>query len=188
MTFLLVLLGAVLVQLLAETYYRKNWDKKLRASLRFQSPCIWEGEESLLTETIENEKRLFLPMLQAGFGVSRNLYFGQEENTSVSDKSYKRDIFSVMGRQRITRQVPFLAKKRGYYEIDKIELVTRGLLFQSELYKTCKEKTSLYVYPGRIQGPESELFFRRLSGIIETGYWRTPFNSGEFGNIPLWTP
>lgn len=168
MAFLLILLGAALVQLLAETYYRKNWDKKLKVSLRFQASSIWEGEESLLTETIENEKRLFLPMLQVGFGVSRNLYFGQEENTSVSDKSYKRDIFSVMGRQRITRQVSFLAQKRGYYEIDKIELVTRGLLFQSELYKTGKERTSLYVYPGRIQGLEGELFFRRLSGIIET--------------------
>ena len=68
MAFLLILLGAALVQLLAETYYRKNWDKKLKVSLRFQASSIWEGEESLLTETIENEKRLFLPMLQVGFG------------------------------------------------------------------------------------------------------------------------
>lgn len=187
MALLLVLLGAVLVQFLAETYYRKNWDKKLKVSLRFGSASVWEGEESFLTETIENEKLLFLPMLQAGFSVSRSLYFGQEENASVSDKSYKRDIFSVMGRQRITRQVPFLAKKRGYYQIDKIELLTRGLLFQGELYKTCEEKASLYVYPGRIRGIEGELLFRRLSGMIETRdrILEDPF---QFRGIREYTP
>ena len=113
MIFLLILAGGLLARFLAEKYYEKNWNKRLKAEIRFQQEPVFQGEQGFLTETIENDKRLFLPALQAGFAVSRNLSFGQEENTSVSDQSYKRDIFSVAGRQRIIRQVPFEAVKKG---------------------------------------------------------------------------
>ena len=97
MIFLLILAGGILAQFLAGIYYEKNWRKGLKVEVHFQGEPIFQGEEGFLTEIIENAKRLFLPTLQAGFAVSRNLSFGQEENTSVSDQSYKRDIFSVMG-------------------------------------------------------------------------------------------
>ena len=109
MTILLVLLGAVLIQYLAGVYYKKNWDRQLRMTLHFEETAVTEGEEGTLTEIIENRKWLFLPMLQAGFMVNRNLSFSEEENASVSDNTYKRDIFSVMSWQRIIRQVPFSA-------------------------------------------------------------------------------
>ena len=143
MIFLLILAGGLLARFLAEKYYEKNWNKRLKVVIRFQTEPVFQGEEGFLTETIENDKRLFLPALQAGFAVSRNLSFGQEENTSVSDQSYKRDIFSVMGRQRIIRQVPFEAVKRGYYEIRKVDLVTRGILLSGEMYHTIPCSTYL---------------------------------------------
>ena len=136
MVLLLILAGGILAQILAEKYYEKHWTKGLKVEIRFQKEPVRQGEEGFLTETIENEKRLFLPVLQAGFAVSRNLSFGQEENTSVSDQSYKRDVFSVMGRQRIIRKVPFQALKRGYYEIQRTDLVTRGILLAGEQYET----------------------------------------------------
>ncbi|MFQ6804489.1 MAG: hypothetical protein ACLRT5_06245 [Lachnospiraceae bacterium] len=82
-------------------------------------------EEARLTETIANEKRLFLPLLQVGFRVHRDLWFADGENTSVSDQCYKRDIFSVGGYQKITRTISFRCTHRGYYEMDEVELVTR---------------------------------------------------------------
>ena len=100
--------------------------------------------------------------------MSRNLSFGQEENTSVSDQSYKRDIFSVAGRQRIIRQVPFEAVKRGYYEIRKVDLVTRGILLSGEMYHTIPCGTYLYVYPKKMAGERGELLFRRISGVYES--------------------
>ena len=136
--------------------------------IRFQPEPVFRGEQGFLTETIENDKRLFLPALQAGFAVSRNLSFGQEENTSVSDQSYKRDIFSVAGRQRIIRQVPFEAVRRGYYEICKVDLVTRGILLSGEMYHTIPCSTYLYVYPKKMAGEKRELLFRRISGVYES--------------------
>ena len=168
MIFLLILAGGILAQLLAEKYYEKNWRKRLKAEIRFQRKPVFQGEEGILTEIIENDKILFLPALQAGFAVSRNLSFGQEENTSVSDQSYKRDIYSVMGRQRITRQVHFLAVRRGYYEIKKVDLVTRGILLAGEMYHTVPCSTYLYVYPKKISGENWGQLFWQISGVHES--------------------
>ncbi len=187
MIFLLILAGGILAQFLAGIYYEKNWRKGLKVEVHFQGEPIFQGEEGFLTETIENAKRLFLPTLQAGFSVSRNLSFGQEENTSVSDQSYKRDIFSVMGRQRIIRQVPFEAVRRGYYEIQKVDLVTRGILLSGEMYHTVPASTYLYVYPKRLSGENWEMFFRRISGIYESRkrLLEDPF---QFRGIREYTP
>ena len=76
MIFLLILAGGLLARFLAEKYYEKNWNKRLKAEIRFQQEPVFQGEQGFLTETIENDKRLFLPALQAGFAVSRNLSFG----------------------------------------------------------------------------------------------------------------
>ncbi len=187
MILLLILAGGILAQILAEKYYEKHWTKGLKVEIRFQKEPVRQGEEGFLTETIENEKRLFLPVLQAGFAVSRNLSFGQEENTSVSDQSYKRDVFSVMGRQRIIRKVPFQALKRGYYEIQKTDLVTRGILLAGEQYETLPCSTYLYVYPKRISGEKWETLFRRISGVYESRkrLLEDPF---QFRGIREYTP
>lgn len=167
MTVLLVLLGAGLAQFLAGVYYKKNWNRHLSVSLHFEESAVTEGNRGIMTEVIENRKWLFLPMLQAGFTVSRNLNFSEEENASVSDNTYKRDIFSVMSCQRITRQVPFLAVKRGYYEITQAELLTKGPLLSGELYSTCPVNTYLYIYPKKERKEACRELFQKLSGVLE---------------------
>ena len=67
MIFLLILAGGLLARFLVEKYYEKNWNKRLKVVIRFQTEPVFQGEEGFLTETIENDKRLFLPALQAGF-------------------------------------------------------------------------------------------------------------------------
>lgn len=187
MILLLILAGGILAQILAEKYYQKNWARGLKVEVRFQEEPVRQGGEGFLMEIIENEKGLFLPVLQAGFAVSRNLSFGQEENTSVSDQSYKRDIFSVMGRQRIIRKIPFRTLERGYYEIQKIDLVTRGILLADEHYETLLCNTYLYVYPKKISGEKWETLFRRISGVYESRkrLLEDPF---QFRGIREYTP
>ena len=53
MTIFLLLLGAVLLQFLAEWFYRKNWDRHLELDVKFQEQPVHEGEIAYLTETIE---------------------------------------------------------------------------------------------------------------------------------------
>ena len=52
--------------------------------------------------------------------------------------------------QKIQREIPFLAGKRGYYEIEQAEVLTRGLLMNREMYLTVPVSTHLYVYPRTI--------------------------------------
>ena len=178
MTIFLLLLGAVLLQFLAEGFYRKNWDRHLELDVKFQEQPVHEGERAYLTETIENRKWLLLPMLQAAFRVHRNLFFEEEENTSISDYTYKRDIFSVLFYQKIQREIPFLAGKRGYYEIEQAEVLTRGLLMNREMYLTVPVSTHLYVYPRTIPFSGMEIPFKKLMGqvLVRQRMYEDPFS------------
>lgn len=178
MTIFLLLLGAVLLQFLAEWFYRKNWDRHLEVNVKFQEQPVHEGEKAYLTETIENRKWLLLPMLQAAFRVHRNLFFEEEENTSISDYTYKRDIFSVLFYQKIEREITFLARKRGYYEIEQAEILTRGLLMNREMYRTMPLSTHLYVYPRTIPVSRMEIPFKKLMGqvLVRQRMYEDPFS------------
>lgn len=178
MTIFLLLLGAVLLQFLAEWFYRNHWDRHLEVDVKFQDHPVHEGERAYLTETIENRKWLLLPMLQAAFRVHRNLFFEEEENTSISDYTYKRDIFSVLFYQKIQREIPFLARKRGYYEIEQAEILTRGLLMNRELYLTVPLSTHLYVYPRTIPVSNMEIPFKKLMGqvLVRQRMYEDPFS------------
>lgn len=166
MTVFLILLGAVCLQWAAGCYYEKNWWKHLLVQIAFQEKSIREGEKGHLKETIENRKWLLLPVLQAAFHVQRNLSFGEEENTSVSDFAYKRDIFSVFSYQRIQRTIEFQAEKRGYYEILQTDLLTRGLLLGKKLYQTVPCETHIYVYPKRLPAQQTDVPFQKLMGQV----------------------
>lgn len=168
MSIFLLLLGAVLVQLAAEIFYQKNWKKNLNVTVEFQGQPVYAGEKAVLTETVENRKWLLLPMVQAAFRVSRNLSFGDEENTSISDFTYKRDIFSVMSYQKIRREITFTAQKRGYYQIDRTDILTRGLLLNREYYLTKPCSTYLYVYPKMLPASGIEVPFQKIMGQVLT--------------------
>ena len=95
MIIIVVLIGAFVMNYVLVKIYGHLWEKDLDARVEFQKEPSVEGRDATLTETIYNRKWLFLPVLQVGFQMHRNLRFADGENTSVSDQCYKRDIFSV---------------------------------------------------------------------------------------------
>ena len=52
-----ILVVALLLYLGQKTVYQKVWHKNLRVRLSFQEEGIWEGQESTLSEIIENQKK-----------------------------------------------------------------------------------------------------------------------------------
>ena len=116
---LLLLFGMALAWFLQKKLYQKNWQKNLKIQVSFQDSAIYEGEESTLKEVVVNDKLLPIPALELGISMSRNLEFDREAkaNASITDQSYKRDVFSFLFHQQVTRTLPFQAKKRGFYEI-----------------------------------------------------------------------
>lgn len=187
MTVLVILIGAFLISYLIEKIYKKIWDRNLDVKVDFQREPAYAGEEGYLTETITNRKWLFLPVLSVGFQVHRNLVFADGENASVSDLSYKRDIFSVGSYQKITRKISFLCSKRGYYELDKIELVSRNPLMTGRYYMTLSHPDFMYVLPGTVNQKLLDIPFQKIMGsvTIKKNLYEDPF---EFRGIREYQP
>lgn len=161
---LIFALGAALLFLLWNLYYEKRWDKCLGAQLKFERDYAYAGEESSLSIAIENRKRLPIPLLEAAFRVRRELAFVGVENTKTSDYTYKRDIFSMLGRQRITRRLPLACTKRGFYEIQEVNFTSYSLFHKKSYLAMRKVQTEFYVYARRVDVSELLIQCEKLSG------------------------
>ena len=135
--------------------------------VHFQPHPAREGEEATLTEIIENRKVLPVPMLQVEFLLDRSLGIDEEENASLSDQLYKRDVFSVSFYQKISRTIPLKCRKRGYYHIHEANLIAGGLQMEKNYYKDIPQDTFLYVYPGDVSIDRLKLPMHRLGGVLE---------------------
>ena len=187
MTVIFLIAGAFLAVWLLETVYRRFWSNGLTVNVKFQSAPVFEGNTASLTETIENKSWLFMPVLQVGFRVDRNLKFPEDENAAVSDMLYERDVFSVMFYQKITRKIQFEAAKRGYYMINKVELMTKSLLADAEFHESAEVFTYLYVYPRMIGVDSLDVIFRKMMGEItaQRRLYEDPF---AFRGLREYTP
>lgn len=187
MAVILIITGAFLFSFLITAAYCQLWSSNLEMTVDFTEESVVEGVDSELTETIYNRKWLFLPMLQVGFETHKNLRFGQEENVSVSDLCYKRDIFSVGGYQKITRTIPFRCSKRGFYEIESADLITKSPLLTEKCHKTVKQNTYIYGYPRFIEDAFIDISFQKIMGEIlaKKNIYEDPF---EFRGIREYQP
>ena len=137
---------AALILLAWRYYYRKNWSRQIRFSLKFGSEAVRAGEPVTLSEIVENRKKLPVPILEAGFRVPVGLRFLDGENIVRSDYLYKRDVFAMLGMECITRKYHLLCQKRGRYPVSQMTLNCRSLLHFDEYYREIACDDILYVY------------------------------------------
>lgn len=168
MEILFVILGAFVVYILQRFLYAHCWNMGLTAELRFSRNELAEGESCQLREVVMNRKLLPVPMLHVKFQVDKSLVFDGEKNVSVSDKCYKNDIFSLMMYQKITRTLNFTATKRGFYWIDKLDLVSSDLFMKDKLLASAENHVELLVYPGQVNVQGLKLLFKNLLGTTLT--------------------
>ena len=92
----LLFLGILAAWLCWRLVYARYWKKDLSVRAEFADGWVYEGDTSCLLEEITNDKILPVPALEVRLAMSRNLEFASDAqaNTSVTDQSYKRDIFS----------------------------------------------------------------------------------------------
>lgn len=163
----LFIIGFLLLTSLWNLYYSRHWSTNLTVSLNFLQNFVYTGERAEMTEQIENRKRMMLPILEVGFHLDKNLSFYDCENTSVSDFTYKRDIFALLGRQRVTRKLMLDCTKRGYYRIDTSYLTTFSILHRRRFSIECPADTELYVYAARTDVSGILVACERLMGSIQ---------------------
>ncbi len=163
----LFLLAFLLLVILWNFYYATHWKQNLTVSLAFCQDFVYAKEQAQLTEQIENRKNMMLPVLEVAFHMDKKLSFHDCENTSVSDYTYKRDIFALLGNQRITRKLTLDCNQRGYYRIDKSYLTTFSMLHKRRFSIECPADTELYVYAARTNISDILVSCERLMGNMQ---------------------
>ena len=163
----LFFLGFLLLAMLWNQYYAKHWHKNLMITLNFLQEFVYAGDQAEMTEQIENRKKLVLPVLEIAFHVDKKLAFHDCENTSVSDFTYKRDIFALLGNQRVTRKLTLNCTHRGYYRIDKSYLTAFSMLHRRRFSMEFPADTELYVYAARTNVSNILVTCERLMGSVQ---------------------
>ncbi len=161
------LLAVGLVTALWNLYYKHFWAKNITVLLRFETDALYAGEETKLYEVIENRGSMPVPVLEVGFHTRKELDFAGADNTNVSDYIYKRDIFAVLGRQKITREIPLKCTRRGHYEIREAELATHSLLYRKRLGKELESNAAIYVYPRMANVSDIMPLCERMLGTLQ---------------------
>lgn len=180
---LLILAAAVLLVLFViRKIYDKFWVHKLSASVHFRDHEVYEGDKTELEEVIVNDKLLPIPTLEIDFHLHRNLRLTEAANSTVSDKMYRRDVFSIGGKKKITRRLELNCTKRGYYTLESLGLMANDLFMSKRYLKSFASPDEIYVYPERISSDRIHIPFHKIMGDIlsRSRIYDDPF---EFGGI-----
>lgn len=167
--------------------YENYWDKTLKIDVFFSSNHACEGEGFVMKQVIVNNKLLPLPILEVFFHLNKGLEYGDMSNALVSDRLYRRDVFSVGGKKKISRTLEINCKKRGYYTLEEIEMMTYDLFIQ---YKSLGKQScfqEVYVYPRKVSSNRIVLPYRKIMGdlMAKKELFEDPFS---FAGLRDYTP
>jgi uncharacterized protein (DUF58 family) len=164
---LFLILGIIVVAGLWELYYRRNWSENLVVKLWFETDRVYAGNETKLYEVIENRKSMPIPVLEVGFHTRKEMDFTDTENTNVSDYIYKRDVFSVLGKQKITREIPVKCTKRGRYQLSDADITSYNLLYKRHYSQSIETQAQIYVYPKNTDVSDVMTLCERMLGNLQ---------------------
>lgn len=164
---LFFLLGIILVGALWEIYYKYHWAAHVSVKLWFDTDAVYAEQETKLYEVIENRKRMPIPVLEVGFHTKKELDFADTDNTNVSDYIYKRDIFSVLGRQKITREIPVKCTKRGQYAVSDADITSFSLLYKKRYSEGIETSANIFVYPKMANVSDIVTICEHMIGTIQ---------------------
>lgn len=158
----LLLLGSFTLRKL----YDRFWDKGLGCRIAFTEEYAVEDETSSLSEVIVNRKLLPLPVLEISFHMDRRLHFSSEENSSLSDQTYRRDVFTASMRQKITRTLPFKCAGRGYFRINEAGITAQDLFLTRKYISHLPQNTEFYVLPRSVPASQIQIPYARIMGEV----------------------
>ena len=166
MAALMIVLLLAALFFLQSFLYDRLWGKGLEAKISFREEYATEDDTAVLTEVIVNNKLLPLPVVEIDFHMDKGLRFSGEANTAVSDRSYRRDVFALGVRQKITRTLEFQCAGRGYYRIDQAGLDVRNLLLTKKYVGSSPQDTDFYVLPRMVSTQRIQIPFSRIMGSV----------------------
>ena len=168
MILLLIIAFVGLLYIWQTKYYSNNWKKGLSAALSFSKGRVNEGDDLELIEVIENAKWLPIPHLHVKFMTASSFIFENSDNCAVTDHYYRNDIFTLIGYQTTKRTLAFKASKRGFYEINNVDLISGDIFFRRTFASHDDNVARLYVYPKLIERNELNTVLLNNQGEINT--------------------
>ncbi len=167
----ILVLAGILILLLAlfilvRLCYIRFWDKGLSCSIGFLREYATEDDTAELSEVIVNDKILPMPVVEIDFHMDRRLQFSDGENTSISDRTYRRDVFALSGRQKITRTLEYKCAGRGYFRVDEAGITAQDLFLTRKFLSSCRQNTEFYVLPKAIPMQKLEIPFSKIMGAV----------------------
>lgn len=168
MRLVIALAVMMLLYSIQSRLYREYWDLGLGIRLSFSKDTANMGEQIVLTEVIENRKPIPLPILHVKFRTARTFVFEDNENAQTTDHYYRNDVFSILGRQKVTRQLPFLATHRGYFPINELHITSKDLFLTRSFAGVLPNDTALYVLPERLEMKPFSSMHEQMLGDFHT--------------------
>ncbi len=188
------LAGAIVISVLWMALYRIVWDKGLSVRITFGASAVYAGETVDLVEEVTNEKKLPVPVLEVAFHMPKGIRFQNTENNQVSDFVYRRDIFSMLGSQKITRVLELSCDRRGLYEIGNPTCNTYSMLYRNKYIRQMEWKQEsahfLYVYAKRTDVSKIMVLCENILGEIESDkkMYEDPFSFASIREYTVTDP
>lgn len=167
MKLIIAIITAILIYALQKKIFRKLWNHNLNVKIGFGDEFVEAGQNTYLTEVINNAKFLPLPVLHVKFSVSRSFRFKDYENASVTDCYHRNDAFSVMGNQKITRRLDFEAQRRGFYSIEGLNIIAKDFFMTGTFAENVENRAELYVFPRKLDDVRLQIMFNNILGELE---------------------
>ena len=165
MLLLLMFIAAAIAYEIQNQVFRIWYGKGLRVKIDFQKDYIEEGQTAQLREVIENRKWMPLPVVHVSFHTGNGLEFKNQKNINVSDTTSRREVFSLLWNQRVTRRLTFQGRKRGHYYIETADINVYNFLMTRKYYLEQKQTTQMYVYPKHIPTDRLNILMERIFGM-----------------------
>lgn len=166
MAVLIILIVLFLLYCLLQFLYDRFWSRGLTCTLLFRDEYAVEDETSALNEVLVNDKRLPMPVVEIDFHMDKQLRFDDGQNASVSDRSYRRDVFALSVRQKITRTLEFHCAGRGYFQIDKAGIMAQDIFLTRKYLDSQPQNTEFYVLPKPVPVQQISIPFSRIMGAL----------------------
>lgn len=181
-------LVAFLSYYIIKSQYRKHWDKNLEIDIFLPEENLHEGDVSFVKEVIVNDKMLPLPTLETRFHLDRGLrYVDDSANSAVSDMLYRRDVFALGIKRKISRSFEITCIKRGYYTLEEVDIISSDLFLSQKFLSKKKFFQAFYVYPKKVRSDKLALPFKQIMGelAVKKVLYEDPFS---FAGIRAYTP
>jgi len=166
MAIFIILAVLFLLFLFLRFLYDRFWNRGLSCTLAFREEYATEGEASALSEVLVNDKRLPLPVVEIDFHMDKRLRFADGQNASVSDRSYRRDVFALSVRQKITRTLDFQCTGRGWFRISEAGMMAQDLFLTRKYLASQPQHTEFYVLPRPVPVQQISIPFSRIMGAV----------------------